>query len=213
MCLVREKSWQGALEKLGARQIHGDVTQPETLTAVVADVDVVYQVAGLTRAGSLAQYLAVNEVGVRNMAEACRSRTTPPVVVVVSSLSAGGPVTDAQRPRVEADSPRPVSDYGRSKRAGEVAAEEFAGSVPITIVRPPMVIGPGDRLGLAMFKSILRFRAFMVPERRSLFSILYVADLVAAVIAAAECGERLPGVGEIGRREFGRERILFCGRG
>ena len=38
----------------------------------------------------------------------------------------------------------PVSNYGKSKLAGEAAARKFAGQLPITIIRPPIVFGFGD---------------------------------------------------------------------
>jgi nucleoside-diphosphate-sugar epimerase len=79
-----------------------------------------------------------------------------------------------------------------SKLAGEGAAEAFADCVPITIVRPPIVLGPGDATGLALFKSIRRLRAFLVLGSDRRVSIIHVADLNNALIAAAQNGERLP---------------------
>ena len=64
--------------------------------------------------------------------------------IVVSSLAAAGPCAGDQ-PFLEGDSPAPVSAYGRSKLAGELAAARHAGEMEITIVRPPIVFGPGDR--------------------------------------------------------------------
>ncbi len=67
-----------------------------------------------------------------------------------------------------------------------------AGDLPITIVRPPIVLGPGDRTGAEMFRNIRRFRAFIVIGAGRRLSVIHVSDLVAALIAAAERGERLP---------------------
>jgi dihydroflavonol-4-reductase len=191
LCLVRPASNLTLLPQNGVEFVYGDVTQPDTLSVAVNGVDVVYHAAGLTKALGLAEYCRVNEAGVRNMVNACASRTTPPVMILVSSLAAAGPVSDPKQLRTENDPPRQVSRYGKSKRAGELAAEERAGDVPITIVRPPIVLGPGDRTGLQLFRSIHRFRSFLVLGRGR-FSVLYVADLAAALIAAAEHGERLP---------------------
>ena len=62
---------------------------------------------------------------------------------MVSSLAAAGP-SPADRLRTERDPPAPVSNYGRSKLAGEQYARAAAGRLPVTIVRPPIVIGAGD---------------------------------------------------------------------
>lgn len=191
-CLVQPTSQIESLQKLCVELVRGDVTDPQTLPAAVDGVDVVYHLAGLTTANSFAAYCRVNEAGVQNVIEACARRTTPPVMVHVSSLSAAGPVQSGEHLRVETDPLRPVSRYGKSKRAGEIAAEARAGDVPITIVRPPIVLGPGDRTGLKLFRAIRRVRSFLVVGRRSRLSAIHVADLTAALLAAAQSGERLP---------------------
>jgi nucleoside-diphosphate-sugar epimerase len=193
-CLVRSTSQVEPLVKHGVQLAHGDVTDRETLPGAVANVDVVYHLAGLTAANRLADYCRVNECGVQNIVQACAARTTPPTFVLVSSLAAAGPVVVRDRPRVETDPPQPVSRYGQSKRAGELAADARAGDVPITIVRPPIVLGPGDRTGAAMFRNVRRFRSFVVTGLGRRLSVVYVADLAAALIAAADRGERLSGV-------------------
>jgi nucleoside-diphosphate-sugar epimerase len=103
-----------------------------------------------------------------------------------------------RRPRTEEDPICPVSNYGRSKRAGELAAEAFATRMPITVIRPPIVLGPGDVAGLALFRYIRRFRSFTVLRTPRLMSTVHVVDLVPAIIAAAERGERLSGEGTHG---------------
>jgi dihydroflavonol-4-reductase len=129
---------------------------------------------------------------VRNVVEACARRTTPPVVLSVSSLAAAGPATSG-RSLIESDPPAPVSVYGRSKRAGEIEAEAFADRVPITIVRPPIVLGEGDRMGLGIFRSIDRFGLHLVPSLgRNRFSVIHADDLAELMIRAAERGRRLP---------------------
>jgi nucleoside-diphosphate-sugar epimerase len=56
-----------------------------------------------------------------NVLDACRSAPTPLVIVLISWLAAAGPAI-AGRPKVEEDPAAPASIYGRSKRAGELAA-------------------------------------------------------------------------------------------
>ncbi len=192
VCLARPTSATASLQKLGSQIAIGDITDPASLSAAIANADIVYHLAGLTKANSLAEFRSCNELGVRNMVEACARRTTPPVVIVVSSLAAAGPMKD-RRARTEHDPIGPASNYGRSKRAGEMAAETFAKQVPITVIRPPIVLGPGDVAGLAMFRSIRRFRSFTTLRKAHLMSVVHVADLVPALIAAAERGERLSG--------------------
>ena len=103
------------------------------------------------------------------MAKACAAQTTPPALVVVSSLAAAGPAPE-DRPRVETDPVRPTSDYGRSKRAGELAAAELRGpGANLASPRPPIVFGEGDKdmLGDVPPDPLVGSRADALAERAS----------------------------------------------
>ena len=190
-CLVRTTSPSEPLKSLGATLAFGDVTDSGSLLAPVAGKGVVYHVAGCTTAVRQEQLYRVNEQGCRHVLQACAAQSNPPVVIHVSSLSAAGPSPQG-RLRTETDPPQPVSDYGRSKRAGELAAGPFAGRVPITIVRPPIVLGEMDRVGLAMFRAIARLGIHCVIGRTShRFSVIHAADLAGLLILAAQRGARL----------------------
>jgi len=192
-CLVRSSSKVEPLQALGARLYVGDVTEPDSVSGAVAGQDMVYHLAGRTRASTLRQFCAVNASGARAVARACAARSTPPVVVGVSSLAVAGP-SDPGRPHTESAAPAPVSYYGRSKAAGERALAAIARQVPVTIVRPPIVFGGGDRAGFPLFASIARFRFQATPTcSKPRFSMVHVADLVALLLAAGERGQRLQG--------------------
>ena len=191
-CLVRKTSRREPLELYKPEWAIGDVTDAESIRAAMPSIDVVYHLAGLTKALKRADLFRVNEQGVQNVACAAAAQPNPPVVIVVSSLAAAGPAVEG-RPRIETDAPAPVSDYGRSKLAGEQAAVSLAGDVPITVVRPPIVLGEGDMASLEMYKPIVRFGLLLVPGfTPHRFSLIHAADLASAMILAAERGERIP---------------------
>ena len=209
-CLVRKSSKVERLQALGVRLVLGDVTHPESLPDAVAGQDVVYHLAGRTVALKGRQFYEVNRRGVIHVAKACARRQTPPVMVGVSSLAAAGPATEG-RPLVESDPPLPVSHYGRSKRSGEHAAESFADRVPITIVRPPIVLGEGDRVGLPLFRPAIRFGLHLVPGLKpQRFSVIHADDLVELLILAAERGRRLPPLGERGEPSAQGYYVAAC---
>jgi len=192
-CLVRAALRIDVLRSSGAQLIVGDATDRAGMERALAESQayVVFHLAGLLKAVRTADFARVNAGGVESVAAACADRAERPVLIVVSSLAAAGPCAGDQ-PRVEGDSPAPVSAYGRSKLAGELAAAGHAGEMEITIVRPPIVFGPGDRGVLEMFRPIAHSGLHVVAgleERR--VSLIHVADLVALLLLTAENGERL----------------------
>jgi len=190
-CLVRRTSKLDRLKALGVTIAYGDVTDCESLTAPVAGKSIVYHLAGLVTALSGSEFLRVNRQGVENVARACAAQPDAPVLLVVSSLAAAGPAPPG-RLRTESDPLHQVSNYGRSKRAGEQAAEQFADRVPITIVRPPIVFGEADKSSFAWFESVERYGVHLVPGLKPhRFSLIHAEDLSELLILAAQRGTRL----------------------
>ena len=189
-CLVRSNSNRTTLEPLGVRLVEGDVTQPESLAAAVAGIDFVFHLAGRTFARSYDEFALVNEVGCTNIAAACASQSNPPVLIMVSSLAAAGP-SPKDGARTERDAAEPISDYGRSKLAGEFAARDWAAEVPISIVRPPVVFGPGDKAGLVLVRSLNKTSLHVVHRPGLPLSLIHADDLAESLLLVARHGERL----------------------
>ena len=82
-------------------------------------------------------------MGTNNLGESCSRLENPPKLIYHSSFAAAGPTTP-NNPRREEEPPAPVSEYGRSKLMGERYLRHLAERLPITVLRPPGVFGPGD---------------------------------------------------------------------
>lgn len=189
-CLARATSDVTRLEPLGVHLIEGDVTDGDSLARGVRGVDFVFHLAGRTAARNYKQFAAVNERGSANVAAACATESDPPVLVLVSSLAAAGP-SRAGSALTERDPPEPISNYGRSKLAGELAVREWAAEAPISIVRPPVVFGPGDRAGLVLARGIANTGMHVVHRPGLPLSLIHADDLAEALLLVARYGERL----------------------
>ena len=157
----------------------GDLADPIALRELCDGVDALVHLAGLVGARSRSEYEAVNVDGCRTLYAIAREVGAPALRVVhMSSLAAAGP-------HASAGSEAPVSDYGRSKLAGErELAQALTGW---TVLRPGAIFGPGDREFLPLFRAARR-RFIPVPgapDRR--VPLAYVEDVAAVVARAVEC--------------------------
>ena len=159
----------------------GALNDPASLDAALRGVTHVIHCAGCTKALRPSEFHTVNHAGTRNVVEAVnRQPGQIQRFVHVSSLAAGGPAT-AVRPAREDDPPRPVSEYGRSKLAGEEEVRR-AGKAEHVIVRPPAVYGPRDEAFLPLFQAV---KAHLLPSfggGRQALSLVYVKDLAEAIV-------------------------------
>ncbi len=190
-CLVRkELRW---LEGLDIVPVRGDFSRIEVLWEAVRDADVVFHVAGVTRARDWATFEQGNITATLNLLGAVLT-ANPHVrkVLITSSLAAvgycpGGVATE--------ESPlRPISVYGRSKalmeqalRAPRADGLSFAERLPIVVVRPPAVYGPREADIYTFFRTVSRGLCPIVGSgRRPELSLVHVRDLVRGMVDAAE---------------------------
>lgn len=171
----------GQLSKIEVRT--ANPSESSSLDAILKDVTHVIHCAGATKALNAASFFAINQGLTRDLVAAVNRRGTQiQRFVLISSLAAAGPAT-TEHPRGECDKPQPVSDYGRSKMAAE---EEVINGCKTdwTIIRPPAVYGPRDREFLRVFKAVQsHFRPRFGGGRQPL-TLVYVADLAEAIVAA-----------------------------
>ena len=185
-CLVRRTSRLDFIKEWSPELAWGDVASPASLETAVAGVDGIVHCAGVTRARSRTAYRPVNEDGCENLYRACLARN-PAVrrIVHMGSLAAWGPAV-AGRPVQEDQEPRPVSDYGRSKLAGQRIAAAFMDRLPIVILAPPAVYGPFDRDFLKYLAGVQRGFALMIGRDERRLSLIYAEDLARAVLVCLE---------------------------
>ena len=182
LALARRDSAHAGLKALGVTPVSGSLENERSLDAALDGVEVVYHVAGLTAARSEAEFFAVNEGGTRRLLEAVR-RAAPALVrfVYVSSQAALGPSPRGIALTEDAEC-RPVTAYGRSKLAGELAVR--GAGLPWSVVRPPAVYGPRDREFLRLFRIAQHGIAPVFGAGAQTLSLVYVEDLAPAIALA-----------------------------
>ena len=161
----------------------------DAMGKAVRGIDGVVHLASLLKVPWKKEFRTVNVGGTACVAQACASMETPPILLHVSSLAAAGPTT-VGHPQVEGGPSAPVSIYGATKLASEEAVDSVSSAVPISIVRPPMVLGSGDSASLPLFTSVER-GLHVVPTRKSMeVSAIHVDDLCTALLRVLVAGTR-----------------------
>ena len=190
--LLRPTSDKSFLQQhLGSVEIRtGSISDPHSLRPAMEGITHVIHCAGLTKARRISEFYQINHAGTRNVVEAINARADQVQRLVhVSSLAAAGPAL-ASAPAREENPPNPVSEYGKSKLAGELVVRQKC-RVPFTVIRPPAVYGPRDAEFLRLFNAVERTISAGVAAARRLGRHRHSKDHRAAVPAANEAqGDR-----------------------
>lgn len=154
------------------------------LPSLPPDLDLVFHLAGLTKAAHSTAYYKVNHQGTASLLKALESQRKKIRFIYLSSQAAAGPAKDSI-PVKETDSPSPLNPYGRSKLMGEKVALSYARLFHIIVLRVGAVYGPGDRDFLTFFSLIRQGLLPLFDSGRMRFNLCYVTDLVRALDLAA----------------------------
>ncbi len=162
----------------------GSITEPPSLRPALDGITHVIHCAGCTKASRPDDYRRINHEGTVNLVAAVNARQPGlKQFIHISSLAVTGPATPEQ-PAREADQPQPVSEYGRSKLAGELEVINHCGAT-FTILRPPAVYGPRDTGFLPLFKAI-QHHLLPQPGKTQALSLVFARDLAQAILTCLD---------------------------
>ncbi len=164
----------------GLTLLRGDLF---SLPELPANLEVVFHLAGLTKALSKRDYYTVNQEGTASLLKKLEQSGLSPRFVHLSSLAAGSPSIGG-KPASEDDPPSPASPYGHSKLLAEKEVLARKDRMEVIILRAAAIYGPRDQDFLQYFQSI---KKGWLPtfSRPLVMSLCYVDDLVRAMIVSA----------------------------
>ena len=182
-----------ALAGLEVESALGDLEDPASLAKAMRDCALVFHAAGFYPTRSVAQG-EMQKAAARQMTNVLTAARRAGVekVIYTSSLSTVGPAARADGLATEEDLYRPGTarhPYWEVKWTQEEIARRFAAEgLPIVILNPTAVFGPGDvkpTTGRALIMA-LRARCRFYPDLRT--NVIDVRDVAAAHVAAAARG-------------------------
>jgi nucleoside-diphosphate-sugar epimerase len=165
---VRNPAKASDLQSLGVKLFAGDVTDKESMREAMQSADGVYHVAGWYKIGTRDKSNGekVNVQGTRNVLELMQELRIPRGVytstLAVNSDTHGQLVDESYR-----FTGKHLSEYDRTKAVAHAVAEQFiAGGLPLIIVMPGLIYGPGDTSTLRRnFVDFLKGQLPVVPSQ------------------------------------------------
>jgi nucleoside-diphosphate-sugar epimerase len=173
--------------------VAADVRDRDALYAACRGCDVVYNLAAEHRddVRPVELYHQVNVVGAQNTCDVAE-RVHIDRLIFSSTVAVYGLAEDEVDETVAA---RPFNHYGRTKLEAERVFRAWAERAPgrsLTIVRPTVVFGPGNRGNVhLLLEQIARGRSIVIGDGRNRKSMAYVGNLAEFLVHALGFG---PGV-------------------
>jgi len=185
--LVRAPSVTAGLCSSGARVVEGDLSDARAVERLLQGADAVLHVAAVYRTAGHpdSYYRDVNVGGTERLLEAAARQG---VRRFVHTSTVGGHGHVAEPPADETTPLAPGDIYQQTKAEAEALAFTYhrTRGVPVAIVRPGAIYGPGETRLLKLFRAIARGRYAVVGSGRSFYHPVFIDDLVAGFLLALD---------------------------
>jgi nucleoside-diphosphate-sugar epimerase len=191
VAIARDPAKARDLVELGVNVEAGDVTDKESMRSAMTGVDGVFHVAGWYKIGvrDASDAERINVDGTRNVLELMRELAIPKGVytstLAVFSDTHGKLVDETYR-----TSGPYVTVYDRTKAMAHyrVAEPMMDGGLPLVIVQPGLVYGPGDQSATGGLLEQYVTRKLQIIPLRSAYCWAHVDDIARGHILAMEQG-------------------------
>ena len=188
--VIRSPQKASELQSLGVKLFKGDVTDKESMREAMQGVDGLFHVAGWYKIGARDKDEGekVNVQGTRNVLDLMKELRVPKGVYT-STLAVNSDTHGELKNESYHFTGKHVSEYDRTKAAAhEVARQFIAEGLPLVIVMPGGIYGPGDTSVLRRtLIDYLQGRLPMVPSQAGI-CWAHVEDTAHGHILAMESG-------------------------
>jgi nucleoside-diphosphate-sugar epimerase len=186
--LVRDKKkGMAVLDGYDVEFIEGDITDENTVEKAVKNTEKVFHIAAAFRTAGIKDktYWDINVGGTEKLLKASLNSNVAKFIHC-STVGVHGNVKNG--PANENSPFSPGDIYQETKAAGELKALAFGreNGLPITVIRPCPIYGPGDLRLLKLFKLSSRKIVPVLGAGKIYFQMVYVEDLARAFILASE---------------------------
>ena len=171
-----------------------DIKDAASVNQHFGEIDRVYHIAAAYRTEHVdtKEFFLVNVEATRNLLDAAKKAGVQRFVHS-STVGVQGEIHDP--PADENYRFEPGDHYQESKKEGELLALRYhAEGLPVSVVRPVGIYGPGDTRFLKLFRPISKKMFVMIGSGESLYHMTYIDDLVDGFILA---GTKPEAVGEV----------------
>lgn len=186
--LLRRTSNAAALERLGIELFYGDLTDKSSLDGIAENVNHVIHLAGMLGGAKVPeqQYWEVNVRGTANLLDQFRDKPLERFVYC-STTGVLGPISNP--PADETWPLHPSNLYELTKGEGEILVQRYGQdmNMPVVIIRPGLVYGPGNLHLLGLFRTIQQGLFFLIGTGASLLDPVYIDDAVQGLLLGLYC--------------------------
>jgi nucleoside-diphosphate-sugar epimerase len=188
--LIRQPTKASRLDGLGVELVVGDLDDTVALDRLLQGADGFFHVAGWYKLGRREHETLhrVNVTGTRNALEAARRAGVR--TVYTSTAAVNSDTRGVVHDETYVHSGPWVSEYDRTKAEAHRVAEEYAAAgLPVVIVMPSVIYGPGDEASSTgqLMRQIIAGRPVLLP-RRGECCWVHVEDAARGHVLAMERG-------------------------
>lgn len=208
VAFVRPSSRVVPLQEMGVECQQVDIKDPAAIKQHFNGIDRVYHVAAAYRTEHVdpREFFQVNVESTRHLLDAAKEAGVQRFVHC-STVGVQGEIKDP--PADEDYRFEPGDHYQESKKDGELLALRYAAEgMPVSVVRPVGIYGPGDTRFLKLFKPISKKMFVMIGSGQSLYHMTYIDDLIDGIILAGTQAEAVGEVFTIGGERYTTLREL-----